>query len=347
MSELKDKFLEAEAFLATKPQMTETLKLRLYGLTKQIKEGDCKMPQPPSSNTILRAKWESWTSFSGLTIEKAMNEFISIVDQLKSNSGDGGKADTPGGIRKTGTLYKQRDVFKGWRPRHFVLQDNFLHYYIDSEDPVPRNTMDLSGTTVTSIKSTVVEGVEYFPFVITHPKSTKTYNLAATTKKDTDQWVAKIIEAASAPVAAPQSYGGKVERLLERNTPELRTDGDSEDVAANKDIVNSVLTLANIPKKFRGKIEMAMQAMLDAVAPDAKGWEPLFEKSGITAYRRSGDVICVRGDSVLQYNIVDVFEVIMNVGRQLEIDPQQRVHEVMKKYSNHTWAEYIAFKGVS
>lgn len=48
MSTLKDKFLEAEGFLSqAKLQMPETVKLKLYGLSKQIKEGDCKMPQPP------------------------------------------------------------------------------------------------------------------------------------------------------------------------------------------------------------------------------------------------------------------------------------------------------------
>jgi acyl-CoA-binding protein len=48
MTSLKEKFLEAEGYLAqSKVQMSETIKLRLYGLTKQIKEGDCKMPQPP------------------------------------------------------------------------------------------------------------------------------------------------------------------------------------------------------------------------------------------------------------------------------------------------------------
>jgi hypothetical protein len=300
-----------------------------------------------SSNTILRAKWESWTSFSGLPIEKAMNEFLTTVELLRAGSGGEKSSDLPGGIRKAGTLYKQRDVFKGWRPRHFVLQDSFLHYYIDAEDPVPRNTLDLSGCSVTTIKSTVVEGIEYFPFVITHPKTTKTYNLSSITKLETDIWVSKILEAAAAPVSAPVSHG-KVERLLERRTPEIRDDdnGVHEDVTANKDLVNSVLTMANIPKKFSAKIELAMKAMLDAVSPDATGWDPLFEKNGISAFKRTGDVICVRGDSVLTYNIMDVFDVIMNVGRQLEIDPQQRVHEVIQKYSHHTWAEYIAFKGV-
>ncbi len=286
-----------------------------------------------------------------MPIEKAMTEFVNTVDLLRQGTtvdASGKVADVPpGGIRKAGTLYKQRDVFKGWRPRHFVLQDCFLHYYIDADDPVPRNTMDLSGCSVTTIKSAVVEGVEYFPFVITHPKSTKTYNLSATTKLETDIWVAKILDAASAPVSAPMA-SGKVERLLERRAPEVSDDaGVNEDATSNGNLVNSVLTLANMPKKFASKIEAAMQAMLDAVAPDAAGWEPLFEKNGIVAQKRSGDVICVRGDSVLQYNIADVFEVIMNVGRQVEIDPQQRLHEVIKKYSNHTWAEYISFKGVS
>jgi hypothetical protein len=53
MTSLKEKFLEAEGFLSqSKIQMSETIKLRLYGLTKQIKEGDCKMPQPPRYKCI-------------------------------------------------------------------------------------------------------------------------------------------------------------------------------------------------------------------------------------------------------------------------------------------------------
>ena len=50
-----------------------------------------------------------------------------------------------GTVLKAGICYKQRDVFKGWRPRHFVLVDYFLQYYIEADDAMPRNTLDLTG----------------------------------------------------------------------------------------------------------------------------------------------------------------------------------------------------------
>lgn len=57
-------------------------------------------------------------------------------------------------ITRQGTLYKQRDVFKGWRPRHFVLSDYFLQYYIEPDDVLPRNTLDLTGeSAVTALPS--------------------------------------------------------------------------------------------------------------------------------------------------------------------------------------------------
>lgn len=285
-------------------------------------------------------------AYSSWPIEKAMNEFINMVELLKEGTPGSKTNDAPGSIRKSGVLYKQRDVFKGWRARHFTLQDNFLHYSLEADDPVPRDTMDLTGCSVTSSKAVTVDGVEYYPFVITHPKSTKTYNLSSTSKLETDVWVAKILDAASTPVAAPVPQG-KVERLLERREPDPKDEDAAHEDVSNKNIVNSVLTLANIPKKFSSKLELAMQAMLDAVAPEATGWEALFEKSGVKAMKRSGDVICVRGESIMPYCVLDVFEMIMSVERQVEIDPQQRLHEIIRSYSNHTWAEYILFKGVS
>lgn len=76
--------------------------------------------------------------------------------------------------------------------RHFVLQDTLLHYYLDADDPVPRKTLELTGCSVVMVKSTFVDGVEYFPFVITHPKSPINYNLSSDSKAVADSWVAAI-----------------------------------------------------------------------------------------------------------------------------------------------------------
>lgn len=46
--DLKNQFVQAEVQVnEAKVQVPESLKMKLYGLAKQAKEGDCKMPQPP------------------------------------------------------------------------------------------------------------------------------------------------------------------------------------------------------------------------------------------------------------------------------------------------------------
>jgi len=52
--------------------------------------------------------------------------------------------------------------------------------------------MELTGCSVIAVKSTTLDGVEYFPFVITHPKSPITYNLSSTSKEAADEWTAAI-----------------------------------------------------------------------------------------------------------------------------------------------------------
>jgi acyl-CoA-binding protein len=47
--ELKNQFLQSEQMVnENRVQVPESLKMKLYGLGKQIKEGDCRMPQPPA-----------------------------------------------------------------------------------------------------------------------------------------------------------------------------------------------------------------------------------------------------------------------------------------------------------
>ena len=47
--DLKTQYLSAEAQVNdNRVQVPETIRMKLYGLSKQIKEGDCKMPQPPA-----------------------------------------------------------------------------------------------------------------------------------------------------------------------------------------------------------------------------------------------------------------------------------------------------------
>lgn len=52
MQSLKDKYLSAESYFNVhREEVSESLKLKLYGLSKQAKEGDCRMPEPPRYHT--------------------------------------------------------------------------------------------------------------------------------------------------------------------------------------------------------------------------------------------------------------------------------------------------------
>jgi hypothetical protein len=172
-----------------------------------------------SSNVVLRSKWDAWTANAGIENEKAMLDFISTVDRLEKVSAPKeecvSEKSSPGPsmrkvnlkpgqtLTKQGTLYKQREYFKGWRPRQFDLIDSTLSYYIEAEDQNPRGTLALTGCTAVAAPTVIVDGVEYFPFLLTHKDSNRPYNLSALTKADADDWIEKINQAAELPRDQP------------------------------------------------------------------------------------------------------------------------------------------------
>jgi hypothetical protein len=310
------------------------------------------------TDAASRAKWESWNSCKGLSKDAAMTSFVSSLELYDnrfnpSNVAPAKPAAPQAPIISTakpvreGTLYKQRDVFKGWRPRHFVLHDDFLHYFVNSSDILPKKSMQITGCTVTPVRPTKLGEVEYFPFVISHPTSQKTYNLSADNKKDADEWMAAITAAAAlqpSPVAPNPSTS---ERILPRRPPASTHDSDDDTPGAAKTKpLNPTKTLDGIPPKFATKVESAVETLLDAVAPDADGWEPLFEKNGVKALKRPGSIICVRGDAVLPYPITNCFSVIWSSDRKRDLDPQLHSSKLLKPCSSHTNIEYLRFKQV-
>ena len=70
--------------LSEKPS-NETL-LQLYSLYKQSVEGD-NTTDPPSNpfDFVAKAKHEAWSALKGKSRDEAMQEYIKLVDKLKSN----------------------------------------------------------------------------------------------------------------------------------------------------------------------------------------------------------------------------------------------------------------------
>lgn len=244
-------------------------------------------------------------------------------------------------VIKEGILYKQRDVFKGWRPRYFTLDDNFLNYYMQKGDIIPRKSMQIFGATITVVKPTKAGDVEYFPFVISHPKTTKVYNLSATSKAEVDTWIAALTEAASkeAPPNVPLSV---VDRLIARRPI---PDDEESTTIADREPVNKPLTTQNIPEKYAHKIDLAVNTMLDLTS--SEGWIPMFEQHGVKASRKSGTgAICVKGEIMLPYTIAEIYAVITNEAKKKELDVQIHSSQKIKHFSSHTGIEHVKFKQV-
>ncbi|WP_206197700.1 acyl-CoA-binding protein [Terrimonas sp.] len=85
--ELKEQFERAAAeskMLSEKPS-NETL-LQLYSLYKQATEGDNNSEAPTNPfDFVAKAKYEAWAALKGKSTNAAMQEYIALVDKLKSN----------------------------------------------------------------------------------------------------------------------------------------------------------------------------------------------------------------------------------------------------------------------
>ncbi len=85
MSTIKEQFEQAVLESKSLPQKpaNDTL-LNLYSLYKQSTEGDVNI-EPPTNmfDFVGKAKYEAWVSLKGKPSDQAMQEYISLVNNLK------------------------------------------------------------------------------------------------------------------------------------------------------------------------------------------------------------------------------------------------------------------------
>lgn len=79
---LFEKAVEDSKSLPVKPS-NETL-LNLYALYKQATQGDVNEDAPGMFDFVAKAKYESWSSLKGKSKEVAMQEYVKLVENLKS-----------------------------------------------------------------------------------------------------------------------------------------------------------------------------------------------------------------------------------------------------------------------
>ncbi|MFZ4758605.1 MAG: acyl-CoA-binding protein [Burkholderiaceae bacterium] len=84
MADLASQFEQALADskkLSERPDNATLLKL--YALYKQATDGDASGKRPGFTDMVGRAKWDAWNEIKGTTKDDAMQQYVSLVEDLK------------------------------------------------------------------------------------------------------------------------------------------------------------------------------------------------------------------------------------------------------------------------
>lgn len=85
MTDLQTRFQQAVADSKTLSERPDNMTLlRLYALYKQASSGDVDGERPGFTDMVGRAKWDAWKALAGAPAEQAMQDYIALVDELKS-----------------------------------------------------------------------------------------------------------------------------------------------------------------------------------------------------------------------------------------------------------------------
>ncbi|XP_038575717.1 acyl-CoA-binding protein [Micropterus salmoides] len=88
MADLQAKFDAAAAEVKQlKAKPTDEDMLQVYALFKQASVGDVNTGRPGMFDFTGKAKWDAWEKQKGKSKEDAMNEYITLVEQLKQKYG--------------------------------------------------------------------------------------------------------------------------------------------------------------------------------------------------------------------------------------------------------------------
>ncbi|WP_432260056.1 acyl-CoA-binding protein [Cupriavidus sp. TMH.W2] len=87
MSDLQARFDQAQIDVKQLSERPSNMSLlRLYALFKQGSEGDAHGDKPGMADFVGRYKFEAWEALRGTAREQAMEQYIALVEELRSGA---------------------------------------------------------------------------------------------------------------------------------------------------------------------------------------------------------------------------------------------------------------------
>ena len=81
MSDLKQRFADAQARIKPVTGLGNDVMLDMYALYKQATSGDVNGARPGMMDLRGRAKYDAWTKVKGLSSDDAMTKYIALVEK--------------------------------------------------------------------------------------------------------------------------------------------------------------------------------------------------------------------------------------------------------------------------
>lgn len=296
---------------------------------------------------------------------------LSTTSSSGSGSGGVGGASAASAPRKAGHLYKKTGgLTRSWRSRFFSLEGSVLYYYKHEGDSVPRGIVVLAGCQVTPTKDK-----KYYSFRISHPKTSRVYDLAATLPSRTEDWIEALTTAilhanmaeslAASALSAQQGDVGDIRASVADVRPSMAMDmraSMAEPRPSTVDFLHSSSSSsmvdyaglaavhvddAPIPEQFEDRLESLMCEFVKQAQDDAEGWKLETEKRDVKAYvRKASRVGAYKGVGFINYHPHAVLKLILELSRRQSFDPQLLATQRIHVFDDHTFVDHLTYKAV-
>ncbi|KAL4173309.1 hypothetical protein KRP22_008462 [Phytophthora ramorum] len=238
-------------------------------------------------------------------------------------------------LRKAGHLYKKTGLGRSWRPRFFSLEGTVLYYYKREGDSVPKGIVVLTGCHVRATRDK-----KLYSFRISHPKTSKVYDLAATLPSRTEDWILALTQAAT----LAQSSGSSPNAQLNVQLHSAASQSALVDQSATE-LVD--VSGAAIPDDHRDRMEGLLAEFVTQARDDADGWKFQTEQRDVKAYvRRASRVGAFKGVGFIAQHPHKVMQLILELSRRHTFDPQLLATQRVHVFDDHTWVDHLTYKAV-
>lgn len=242
--------------------------------------------------------------------------------------------------RKSGHLYKKTGLARSWKSRYFSLEGSVLYYFKREGDTVPKGIVVLTGCKIMATRDK-----KYYSFRISHPKTSKVYDLAATLHGRMEDWMEALRNAAHAQQLQQQTRSHSDSIAILEQTPAMSVSSfnvdeiDFQTIATDGD--------AEVADDYKDELESLMAEFVAQARDDAEGWKLQSEQRDCKVYVRSASRMgSCKSVGFINHHPYLVLKLLLDISRRESFDPQLLTTRRAFVYDDHTFIDQLTYKPV-